>query len=213
LIHFYKSPILIKHFSKNLVWDIQTSEKEIFVTFDDGPIPNLTEHVLGVLEDFEAKGTFFCVGDNIYKHPEVCKKVVDHGHIIANHTFNHLKGWTTKKDDYFMNIEKCQMYISQYQHADEKPMFRPPHGQITWKQIKYLRNEYHIIMWDVLAYDFNTYHSPEMSLKKMIQKTKKGSIVVFHDNYKAEKKLKYMLPKYLAYFKERGFKFKKLEFQ
>jgi peptidoglycan/xylan/chitin deacetylase (PgdA/CDA1 family) len=211
LIHFYKIPYFLKRITKNLIWNIPTEEKEIFLTFDDGPIPVLTNYILDILDDSDSKATFFCVGDNIKKHNEICESVVKRGHAIENHTFNHLKGWSTKNQDYLMNIEKCQSYVSKHQQPLHKPLFRPPHGQITLSQIKSLGDKYNIIMWDVLAYDFEGSHSAEVSLQKIINKTKPGSIVVFHDNYKAEEKLKYMLPKFLQYFREKGFIFKKLE--
>jgi len=207
LLHFYKTPNFLKRISKDLIWDIPDCSKDLFLTFDDGPIPDLTEYVLDVLDDFDVKATFFCVGENIFKYPHICKKVVEKGHAIGNHTYNHLKGWSTKNDQYFLNIEKCQEHISKYQTL-EKPLFRPPHGQITRSQIKNLKDKYDIIMWDVLAYDFDNTHSPQKSLKKVIHLTKPGSIIVFHDNYKAEDKLKYMLPRFLKHFKEKGFRFK-----
>lgn len=210
MIHFYKTPGLLKKLSANLVWTIPTPDKEIFLTFDDGPIPKLTEYVLDILDDFDAKATFFCVGDNIRKHPEICKKVIQKGHVIGNHTFNHIKGWSTKNTPYLKNIARCQEYISSYQKSDHKPLFRPPHGQITRNQIKNIRKEYKIIMWDILAYDFENTHSPSQSLEKIIKLTRPGSIIVFHDNYKAEIKLKFMLPRFLEHYKEKGFTFKVL---
>lgn len=208
LLHFYKSPGILEKISNDLIWKIPSAEKKIYLTFDDGPIPDLTEYVLDILDDFEAKATFFCVGDNIRKHHEICKKVIEKGHVIGNHTFNHLKGWSTKNNSYFKNIATCQKYISNYQKSDHKPLFRPPHGQITRNQIKILRDDYKIIMWDILAYDFENTHSPSQSLDKIIKLTRPGSIVVFHDNYKAEIKLKYMLPRFLEHYKEKGFTFK-----
>ena len=212
LLHFYKTPSLLKKISKDLVWEIPTTNKDIYLTFDDGPIPRLTEYVLDVLEDFEAQTTFFCVGENIFSYPKICEKIIEKGHIIGNHTFNHLKGWSTKNDQYFKNIEKCHKQISSYQVSQGKPLFRPPHGQITRNQIKNIKKDFKIIMWDILAYDFDSSHSPEKSLSKIIQKTDPGSIVVFHDNYKAENKLKFILPRFMQHFKEKGFNFKKLAF-
>lgn len=196
-----------------MIWQIPVSQPEIYLTFDDGPVPDLTSFVLGVLEDFKAKATFFCVGDNIAKYPDICRKVVDSGHQIGNHTFNHLSGWATKNNDYFENIEKCQCQIAKYQDLKYKSFFRPPYGKITKSQINGLKHNYHIMMWDILAYDFNDTHKPYKGLKKMIEHTQPGSIVVFHDNYKAEKKLRYMLPRYLAHFREKGYTFKRLESQ
>ena len=207
MLHFYKTPNLLKKISKDLVWDIPGSSKDIYLTFDDGPIPDLTEYVLDILDDFEANATFFCVGENIFKYPAICHKVIEKGNVIGNHTYNHLKGWSIKNSQYLINIEKSHKLISKYQKS-EKPLFRPPYGQITRSQIKNLKEMYNIIMWDILAYDFDNTHSPLKSLDKMIRLTKPGSIVVFHDNYKAEDKLKYMLPRFLKYFKERGFNFK-----
>ena len=211
MLHFYKAPGLLKKISKDLVWNIPTNDKDIYLTFDDGPIPNLTEYVLDILDDFEVKATFFCVGDNIAKYPFICKKVIEKGHVVGNHTFNHVKGWATKNNNYLNNIEKCYEHIIKYQKYRSKPLFRPPYGQITRSQIKRLKDNYKIIMWDILAYDFNNTHSPSKSLNRMVRRTRPGSIVVFHDNYKAETKLKYMLPRFLKHFTEKGFKFKILD--
>ena len=211
VLHFYKTPGFLKKISDDLVWDIPTNYKDIYLTFDDGPIPNLTEHVLDILDDFKAKATFFCVGDNIFKYPNICKKVIEKGHVIGNHTFNHLKGWSIRNSEYIDNIQKCHEQILKYQKFKHKPLFRPPHGQITKYQIKNLKGDFNIIMWDILAYDFDNTHSPIKSLNRIIRLTRPGSIVVFHDNYKAESKLKYMLPRFLKHFKEHGFNFKKLD--
>jgi len=211
VIHFYKTPVLAKGIFNNLVWDIETSAKEIFLTFDDGPIPNLTSYVLRVLKDYDALATFFCVGENISKHPSVCEEVLSEDHLIGNHTYNHLKGWSTKTTNFAENAELCEQQILKYQKIESKPIFRPPHGQITFEQIKLLKPKFNIIMWDVLSYDFKQSHSAQESLDKIIEKTKPGSIVVFHDNYKAEEKLKFMLPKYLDHFRKNGYSFKKLD--
>ena len=211
MLHFYKTPGILKKISKDLIWDIQADNgKEIYVTFDDGPIPQLTEYLLDVLSDFNAKATFFCVGENIVKQPELFDRIIRDGHAVGNHTYNHLKGWSTKNKRYFANIEKCQSTINNHLPKTRQPLFRPPHGQITRSQIKALRTNYKIIMWDILAYDFDNSHAPEVSLKKLVDKTAPGSIVVFHDNYKAESKIKYMLPKFLDHFALLEFKFKKI---
>jgi len=210
LLHFYQTPGIFRRLSKDLVWKIPASKPEIYLTFDDGPIPGLTEFILEILADFDARATFFCVGDNIFKHPAICDKVVKSGHLIGNHTYNHISGWATQHKLYFKNIENCQSFISRHQDTLSQPLFRPPYGKISKSQIKILRDKYQIIMWDVLTYDFDKSHTPQKSLEKIIYGTKPGSIVVFHDNYKAENKLKYMLPRYLKYFAEKGYTFKKL---
>jgi peptidoglycan/xylan/chitin deacetylase (PgdA/CDA1 family) len=193
------------------VWKISTLNPEIYLTFDDGPIPQLTEYVLETLAQYDAKATFFCVGENIFKYPQICRKVVNGGHIIGNHTFNHVNGWSIKNEEYFLNIEKCQSFINQFQDPVDKPLLRPPYGKISKDQIHKLKEVYQIIMWDILTYDFDNSHSSQKSLKRIITASRPGSIVVFHDNYKAEKKLKFMLPRFLEHFKGKGYDFKKLD--
>lgn len=211
MLHFYKTPYLIKKVFGNLTWDVETKQKEIFLTFDDGPIPVLTEYVLNELEKFEARATFFCVGDNIRKYPEIFQKVCEKGHAIGNHTFNHLKKWYTNLDAYLENVDKCRQIIELNDPRPEiQPLFRPPHGQMSPATIRKLKCQYKIIMWDVLAYDFDKSHTAVQSLAKSIDHTRPGSIVVFHDNIKTEEKLKYMLPRYLDHFTSLGYKFNKL---
>jgi peptidoglycan/xylan/chitin deacetylase (PgdA/CDA1 family) len=210
LLHFYRTPPFFKFFSKHLEWKIKTDKKEIFLTFDDGPIPGLTPYIVDQLEEFGAEATFFCVGDNVTKFPEIFKLVVEGGHAVGNHTFNHLKAWSTSMTAYLENVQKCQGVLIENGLASGRPLFRPPHGQITPRSINALKQTYRIIMWDVLSYDFSKTHSAEKSLDKIIKMTRPGSIVVFHDNYKAEEKLKYVLPKYLRHFSELGYRFKKL---
>ncbi|PWJ38611.1 polysaccharide deacetylase family protein [Sediminitomix flava] len=193
-----------------LTWKVETDSKEIYLTFDDGPIPRVTEWVLKTLKEYNAKATFFCVGDNIRKHPDVFKKVLNDGHAIGNHTFNHLKGWTTLNDHYFENISLCQSEMTKYVQPKGKPLFRPPHGQITYPQITQLTDEYEIIMWHVLTMDYESKLDEEKCLDSAIKNTEKGSIVVFHDSLKAEKNLYYVLPRFLQYFKNKGYKFNKM---
>ncbi len=202
---------MVKKISRNLIWDVETSNKEIFLTFDDGPVPELTEFVLNELNKYGARGTFFCVGDNIRKYPGIFQKVCEQGHAIGNHTFNHLKKWDTILDAYLKNIEKCRQIMELYcLLPKEQQLFRPPHGQMSPATIRELKSQYKIIMWDVLTYDFDKSHTAEQSLARSIKYTRPGSIVVFHDNVKAEEKLKYMLPRYLEHFAALGYKFNKL---
>ena len=209
-MQFYRTPAVLSGLFSGVLWRVNTTKKEIYLTFDDGPIPQLTAYILRELQQHHVEATFFCVGDNIRKYPVICQDIVDAGHTIANHTFHHLKGWKTKNAHYSMNIEKCQALINQYQSMENKPFFRPPYGQITPIQASMLRQHYRIVMWDILAYDFSNAHTPQQSLWHILQKTRAGSVVVFHDNYKAEAKLKYMWPRYLDEMKNRGFVFKKL---
>ena len=195
----------------SLIWSKYADEKVIYLTFDDGPIPDVTEWVLETLSLYNAKATFFCVGDNVRKHPSVFHQVVDAGHQVGNHTFNHIVGWKNSTSDYLDNIEKCQAIMAHHQPQVLSTLFRPPHGRITRKQIRALSESYQIVMWDVLSGDYSAQLPKEQCLKKSIEYTKPGSIIVFHDSIKAEANLRYVLPRYLEYFHKKGFLFKKLD--
>lgn len=190
----------IKKIFNNLVWDIPNSENKIYLTFDDGPIPEVTEWVLDLLKSEDIKATFFCIGDNIKKHPEVYKRILSEGHQTGNHTFNHLNGWKTETNHYIENFKLCEI--------EHSKLFRPPYGKIKPSQSKAIRQlGYKIIMWDVLSYDFDSIISVEKCLENVISNTEQGSIIVFHDSLKAEKNLKYALPKAIQILKNKGFVF------
>ena len=199
-----KTPVVVKKMFPNYVWDISTSTREIYLTFDDGPTPEITEWTLQTLEQFKAKATFFCVGKNVKENPEIFNSILQAGHSIGNHTHNHIKGWNTSKADYLKNIEKASKFIN-------SELFRPPYGQIKPKQGKeILALGYKIIMWNVLSFDWDESVSENQCMDNVISKVQKGSIVVFHDSVKASRNLKFALPKVLEYFSERGFEFKSL---
>ncbi|WP_264548874.1 polysaccharide deacetylase family protein [Flavobacterium sp. N2820] len=205
--NWVKTNSLIKKVFNNLVWDIPNSDKKIFLTFDDGPIPEITEWVLDILKSEEIKATFFCIGDNIKKHPEVYKRILAEGHQTGNHTFNHLNGWKTKTNHYIDNFKLCETECLKL-NSEHSFLFRPPYGKIKPSQTKAIRNlGYKIIMWDVLSYDFDPNIIPEKCLKNVISNTEQGSIIVFHDSKKAEKNLKYALPKAIQILKNKGFVF------
>lgn len=202
-----KTNKVIKKIFNNLVWDIPNSENKIYLTFDDGPIPSVTEWVLDVLKSENIKATFFCIGDNIKKYPEIYKRILTEGHQIGNHTFNHLNGWKTKTNYYIENFKLCETEHSKL-NPQHSFLFRPPYGKIKPSQSKEIRQlGYKIIMWDVLSYDFDQNISEEECLKKVISNTAQGSIIVFHDSLKAEKNLKYALPKAIQILKNKGFTF------
>jgi peptidoglycan/xylan/chitin deacetylase (PgdA/CDA1 family) len=202
--NWVKTNSLIKKVFNNLVWDIPNSDKKIFLTFDDGPIPEITEWVLDILKSEEIKATFFCIGDNIKKHPEVYKRILAEGHQIGNHTFNHLNGWKTETNHYIDNFKLCETECLKL-NTEHSFLFRPPYGKIKSSQTKAIRNlGYKIIMWDVLSYDFDPNIIPEKCLENVISNTEQGSIIVFHDSKKAEKNLKYALPKAIQILKNRG---------
>ena len=199
-----KTPLVVKKIFPNYVWDIPSSEKEIYLTFDDGPTPNITNWTLGVLKQYKAKATFFCVGDNIEKHPDIFQDIMNHGHAIGNHTQNHVKGWKTTTKTYLDNLEYASKLMS-------TKLFRPPYGQITPKQSrKIIKLGYHIIMWNVLSLDWDNTVSKETCLDNVINNTKPGSIVVFHDSIKASINMQYALPKVLEHFSKKGYVFKSI---
>lgn len=208
-MYFNNAGWLLSLFYPDLVWRRKTRDKVIYLTFDDGPIPEITEYVLDVLKSRAIHATFFCVGDNIRKHPEIFKRIIEDGHRIGNHTFNHLKGWKTEDEVYCENIEKCTSIINSNQEHKVN-LFRPPYGLIKKSQIRRVKDKYQIIMWDVLTGDFDPKHSPEECLNKAKKFTRSGSIVVFHDNIKAKNNLYYALPAYIDCFLEKGYRFEKL---
>ncbi len=200
---FVKSPSILKKIFPNLIWDIKTDKKEIYLTFDDGPHPKITLQVLKILNKFKAKATFFCVGENISKYPNTYKLITSNGHRVGNHSYNHINGWKSSNKEYFTNIEKAEKLI----HSN---LFRPPYGRVTPMQIKFLKKQYSIVMWSVLTYDFDKKVSKEQCLKNSIINTKPGSVVVFHDSIKSADNLLYALPLFLKYFTDNGFIFKML---
>lgn len=179
--------------------------KKLYLTFDDGPVPGPTEFVLDQLGRTGIKATFFCIGDNVKKHPGVFKRILAEGHAVGNHTFNHLSGWKTGKSEYLANVSMCDNVIRESGYL-QPTMFRPPYGRITRRQIASLASR-RIIMWDVLTNDYATSLAPEDCLRGSLAATRPGSIVVFHDSLKAEKNLKYVLPKYLDHFLGQGYTF------
>ncbi len=198
-------PRIFQKLFPSLIWQVPTTEKVIYLTFDDGPTTELTSWITKTLSSYQAKGTFFCVGDNLQKHPEYLLKLLEAGHTVANHSFNHLKGWNTPLQEYITNVEKCETLT-------KNKIFRPPYGRIRLSQIKALKNlNYKIIMWDIMSYDFDPNLDVNLSYQKIIAHTKPGSILVFHDNIKAEHTLKYLLPKIMDYFQSQGYLFKAIQ--
>lgn len=178
-------------------------EKVIYLTFDDGPIPEITEWVLDVLDKYNIKATFFCVGDNVRKYPHIYQEIVDRGHKTGNHTFNHLQGirsWTRK---YLQNTEKASELI-------KSELFRPPHGHMRIPQFWALRKKYQIVLWDVVTRDYSKRQTPEQVLDNVKGYARNGSIIVFHDSLKAEKNMKYALPRAIEWLLEQGYVFKTL---
>ncbi len=204
----HKTNFLMRALYPQFVWRKPSDEKKIYLTFDDGPIPEITEFVLETLEKYQAKATFFCIGDNINKNPGIFRKVIGAGHSVGNHTFNHLRGWATDDVTYFENSVRCKTEIEKF--GIETKLFRPPYGRIKRSQARSLLPNHEIIMWDVLSGDFSQNLSPETVLKKTIKHTEAGSIVLFHDSIKANKRMAYALPRFLEHFSSQEFQFSRL---
>ncbi len=203
-MYLVKTPLLVQKLFPNFTWKVPSEKKEIYLTFDDGPIPEVTPWVLEQLQEYQTKATFFCVGENINRHPEIFRQLTEAGHTIGNHTFNHLNGWANSNTAYFLNVHRCAQLV-------RSNLFRPPHGRLMPKQAARLRKRYQIVMWDVLSGDFDAGITPQQCLSNVLKNTGNGSIVVFHDSLKAWDKLHYVLPRVLEYFTERGFSIKRLK--
>lgn len=205
-MYLVKTPQIIQNLFPNFTWRIPAKEKVIYLTFDDGPIPSVTPWVLEQLAAYKAHATFFCVGDNISKYPEIFHQVTRAGHSVGNHTNNHLNGWATDNIPYFHNVRHGANKV-------KTVLFRPPYGRLRPKQVQFLQRHYRIVMWDILSGDFDPTISEEQCLKNVTQNARPGSIIVFHDSLKAKEKLQYVLPKVLEYFHAKGYRFDKLNEQ
>ena len=206
-----RTPFFLPLVYPSLVWRVPTREKVMYLTFDDGPVGGPTDFVLETLKRHGSSATFFCIGDNIRKHPDIFDAVVAGGHVAGNHTFNHLNGWSTPFDQYLDNVDLCRQEIEQRcpTPSNKKMFFRPPYGKISFRAIRALR-DYRIIMWDVLTRDFDASLSKELCLQRSISYARSGSVIIFHDSYKAERNLQYVLPRFMEHFLEKGFLFKPL---
>lgn len=198
-----QTPDFIRKLIPGAVWRLPQKEKTVYLTFDDGPIPEVTPWVLDLLRKYNIKATFFCVGDNVRKHPEVFKMLVSAGHSVGNHTFNHLQGFKVKSDKYVENVELADAYI-------RSNLFRPPHGHLRIRQGTRLSKKFRFVMWDVITRDYNRKLSGEYVLNVVKRYVRNGSIIVFHDSIKAEKNMRYALPRAIEFLLSEGYKFEKI---
>lgn len=196
-------PAFLKIFYPSLLWQMPAGEKKLYLTFDDGPHPEITPQVLEILAQYQAKASFFCVGDNVRKFPETYAQLIKNGHAVGNHSMNHLNGWKTNLNVYYENVNECGNYI-------DSLLFRPPYGRITPSQIHTLKKEYTIVMWSVLSYDFDAETNPEQCFEYVIDNTEDGAIIVFHDSVKAASNMLYALPRVLKHYSELGYVFARL---
>lgn len=200
-----KTPKIVQQIYPNLLWAMPSSSKTVYLTFDDGPTPGVTDDVLKILAEYSAKATFFLVGSNAEKHPEYLQLLSDQGHHIGNHSYSHKNGWRTKNEDYFDDVAKCSEFV-------ESSLFRPPYGKAKRSQLKELNKSYKVVMWDVLSGDFNAAISSEKCIDNVLNNVQNGSIVVFHDSIKAEQRVLNALPKILAFLKNKGFTFEPIPY-
>ncbi len=214
MFYLIKTPWWLKKLYPSLIWNMPPDKKIIYLTFDDGPHPTSTSFILEQLTQFNAKATFFCIGENVVQLPEIYRRIIDDGHKPGNHTYNHLNAWKTDDKKYLKNVYEAAKII-------DSDLFRPPYGKITNFQARLLQGENHqasivnrqfkIIMWDVLSADFDEQVTPEQCLQNVILNTTAGSIIVFHDSTKAWKRMSFALSRVLEYFSRQGYSFKSLE--
>ncbi|WP_028297320.1 polysaccharide deacetylase family protein [Olivibacter sitiensis] len=193
-------PALVRWYYPDITWHKDRSQPRIFLTFDDGPIPDVTPEVLKILKKEDIKATFFCVGENIVKHPDLFEQIKAGGHHIGNHTYNHLNGSKTPEKEYLENVAQCQSLVHSH-------LFRPPYARISKNQLRQLKPHYEVVIADVITYDFDQSLSPEACYENAIKYAKNGSIIVFHDNIKARQNMLYALPKAIGHWKSKGFGF------
>lgn len=191
---------------RDLTWHFTGKDNELFLTFDDGPTPEITPWVLAALKEFNARATFFCIGKNVKKYPDLYNQILNEGHSVGNHSYSHIKGWKTSNQKYVESVQKAAQVI-------DSNLFRPPFGKIRPQQIGQLKQDFKIIMWDVFTRDYDSKLDKEKCLKNVLDFSESGSIIVFHDTLKAERNLKYVLPKVLKHFSEQGFVFNPIEFK
>lgn len=193
-------PIPYRMLFPETVWRIPMTEKAVYLTFDDGPIPEVTPWVLDMLDHYGIKATFFCVGDNVRKHPATFQQVVERGHSVGNHTMHHLQGAFTTTKRYVADINEADSYI-------HSALFRPPHGLIRWKQAAAIKGNMRIIMYDLVTRDYSQKLTREEVLNNVKRYTRNGSIIVFHDSLKSQQRLRWALPRAIEWLKDNGYKF------
>ena len=207
-MYLVKTPWLLKKLYPGLIWDIKPRSRCIYLTFDDGPIPIVTPFVLNILKQYNAKATFFCIGDNVRKHPDIFEQLKSEGHTIGNHTYNHLKGWDTSDEVYEDNFMKADDLL-------RTSLFRPPYGRVKRSQVKLLKEakpDLQIVMWNVLSGDFDINLKPAACLSNVLKHTGSGDMVLFHDSLKAFPRLEYALPRALEQWSKEGYEFKSLDY-
>jgi len=200
----FQFPTLLRPLiGRNYLWRKNSSEKVVYLTFDDGPVPEVTPQVLGILDDFDIKATFFCVGDNVKKFPELYREILLKGHSVGNHTFHHLNGFKVGQEQYLKDVEQASQLI-------DSRLFRPPYGKLTRKEKKILEQKFQIVFWDVISYDYEQNLSPSQVLKNVKRYSRNGSVILFHDSVKAKNNMLTVLPQAISFLLAKGYRFEKL---
>jgi peptidoglycan/xylan/chitin deacetylase (PgdA/CDA1 family) len=208
-----RTPAFIQKILPGLHFSVPGKDKVLYLTFDDGPLPHLCPWILECLMQYDAKACFFLVGENAAANPDLVNRILEEGHSIGNHTQNHLNGFKTLSSNYLSNVKACQEILQPNLKTDEAPMFRPPYGKIRPAQIRNLRSEgYEIVMWDVLSRDYDASQTAEQLYQNVVENVKPGSILVFHDNIKAERNLRIALPRILKNLGDQGYRFEAIRF-
>jgi peptidoglycan/xylan/chitin deacetylase (PgdA/CDA1 family) len=193
-----RPPSFLRWIYPNAVWNLPSEQKVVYLSFDDGPTPFVTEKVLELLEEYQAKATFFCIGKNIERHPELFNIVKEKGHHIGSHTYSHLNGWKSKPTDYLNDYHKGR-------DLARSNLFRPPYGRILLNPLQTIQKQDKVIMWDILSKDYDYKLSPDEVFNNVTRNIKPGSIIVFHDSEKAKKNVLAVLPQLLQYLKQQGY--------
>jgi peptidoglycan-N-acetylglucosamine deacetylase len=200
----YSSPRILQWISSPLLlWKKESNHKSIYLTFDDGPTPGITENIIEILKSYNAKATFFCVGKNVELYPDLYQQIIKEGHSTGNHSYSHLDGWKTSFGNYIEDVNSCEKLV-------KSSLFRPPYGHINFRQVMAISKKYRIVLWNVLSNDFNQEISPIQCARKVIKLAHNGSIVVFHDSEKAKENCLGALPMVLDHFSRLGYSFKTL---
>ena len=199
-------PGFITALYKSALWRLPETEKVVYLTFDDGPVPEVTPWVLDLLKQENIRATFFCVGENAMKYPEVYRRLLAEGHSVGNHTYNHWQGLKHGNESYFRNIEKAAEYI-------ESDLFRPPHGWLKTAQYRYLKNKYKIVMWDLITCDYDRNLTPGQVFSNVTDFVRPGSIITFHDSIKARTNLMEALPRAISWLKDQGYRFETIPYK
>lgn len=201
-----RPPHVFRQVYPGATWRMPRDEKKIYLTFDDGPVPGITTEVLSILKKHDVHATFFCVGENVQKHPEIFQQIISDGHLVGNHTMHHLDGWKHSWFDYMRDVKECAAVF-------QSKLFRPPYGHMRRSQFNTLARRCKVIMWDVLSCDYDPSYAKEYCLELSLMYSRPGSIVVFHDSVKAKDRMLYALPRYIEVMKERGYNFARIDVQ